>query len=140
LARGWTAYRLSLFQVLVDGEEVFDLVESVALDVSNIPNVIEPGIPNGDCDDHPGRAHLSRRPDHIQWSSVVRKGAGNEAIICQVMNGRVEDAVKPEDAGTVVIFILIAASLGNLDKSLNDSLFILHREPPSEPSLDWCSD
>ena len=52
---------------------------------------------------------------NIQWVVVFRQGLRNEPVIRGIVNGRVENAVEPDEAAGLVELIFHAGPVGNLD-------------------------
>src|SRR6266545_4079975 len=126
----------SALQILVDGEEVFNLFEIVRRQVGVVGDTIKERVVVQHRQDfvvrlafivhaeHPDRAGLDdaagegrqvRHHQHVERVVVVVVGLRDESIIAGVMNRRVEHPVELEGAGLLVVLIFIARAFGDLD-------------------------
>ena len=57
---------------------------------------------------------------HIERVAVVAQGAGDEAVVARIVDGRVEIAVQTEDVQFLVVLVLVDALAGDFDDDVDD--------------------
>jgi hypothetical protein len=128
-------------EVLVDGEEVGNLAEHVGVDLGEVPDIFVAGVvlanaenflvgealvehfQNADGTDVHDAAGETGRVDEdedIEGIAVIGKGAGNEAIISGIVDGRVEIAVETKNLKFLVVLVFVAALVGDFDDCGDD--------------------
>jgi len=128
-------------KVLINGEEVGDLAEHVGIDLGEVPDVLVSGIPFANAEnllitkalvkhfknadganlhDAAGEAGGIDEDEAIDGVTVVGEGAGDEAIVAGIVDGRVEVAVETEDVEILVVLVFVDALVWDLDDGVND--------------------
>ena len=68
----------------------------------------------------PEKLGASTRTRAVEGISIVGQGAGDEAVVAGIVDGRVEIAVETEDVEFLVVLVLVAALVGDLDDGVDD--------------------
>jgi hypothetical protein len=128
-------------EVLVYGEEVSDLAKHVGVDLGEVPDIFVAGVvlayaenflvgealvehfqyaDGTDVHDAAGEAGRVDEDEDIEGIAVIGQGAGNESVISGIVDGGVEIAVETEDVEFLVVFVLVAALVGDFDDGVDD--------------------
>jgi hypothetical protein len=70
--------------------------------------------------DTAGKAGSVYEDEDVEGVAVIGEGAGDKAIVSRIVDGRIEIAVETENVVFLVILVLVAALIGNLDDSVDD--------------------
>ncbi len=118
-----------------------DLLEHVGIDLGEVPDVLVAGIALADAEDllvtEPLVEHLEHadgadlhhaageaggvdEDEAVERIAVVAKGAGDEAVVAGIVDGRVEIAVETEDVELFIVLVFVDTLVGNLDDRIDD--------------------
>ena len=118
-----------------------DLLEHVGIDLGEVPDVLVAGVVLADAEDFfvaealvehledsdgadlhdaAGEAGSVDQDEAVEGVAVVTEGAGNEAVVAGVVDGRVEVAVETEDVELFVVLVFVDTLIGNLDDCVDD--------------------
>jgi hypothetical protein len=73
-----------------------------------------------DLHDAAGKAGSIDEDEDVERVAVVGEGAGDKAVISGIVDGGIEVAVETEDVEFFVIFVLVAALVGDFDDGVDD--------------------
>jgi hypothetical protein len=120
---------------------VGDLAKHVGVDLGEVPDVFVARVVFADAEDLFVAESLVEHLQNADWTylhdatgetgsvnededveriAVVGEGAGDEAIVTGIVDGRVEIAVETEDVEFLVVFVFIAALVGDFDDGVDD--------------------
>jgi hypothetical protein len=118
-----------------------DLAEHVGVDLGEVPNVFVARVVFADAEDFlvaealvehlqnadgtnlhdaAGEAGSVDEDEDVEGIAVVGEGAGDEAIVPGIVDGRVKIAVETEDVEFLVVLVFIAALVGDFDDGVDD--------------------
>ena len=129
------------FEVFVDREEMRDLPKHVRVDLGEVPDVFIARIAFADAEDffvgqalvehlkeadganlHDATREAGRvdEDETVERVAVGGEGAGDEAVVAGVVDGRIEVAVETKDVELFVVLVLVDILVGDLDDGVDD--------------------
>jgi len=72
---------------------------------------------------------------YVERIAVRRMGAGDETVISGIVDRRVQDAVEANMPRRMVVLVLVAAPLGDLDDRLDRLEIRCHVQPPAHSQI-----